>query len=340
MIRAIVSTALDRVGPTLVSPDSITASAPSSTAFATSEASARVGRGVRDHRLQHLGRHDDRLGARRAFSMTRFWRTGTSSSGHSTPRSPRATITPSKASTIPSMVLDRLRLLDLGDHRDRTPSSSITLSTSSMSVGAAHEAQRDQVDADPQREAQVLDVLLRQRRHRDGDPGQVDPLVVADLAADHDARCDVSPSTDRRPRAAPCRRRSGSGRPRARRREALVRRPALVRVARDVAGGDRPLLALLQLRPGPRRTAEPDLRALEVGEDADAGPLSSEASPHELVVALVVRVAAVAMFSRATSIPASTSSRISPAAPTAGPRVQTILAPRTDPSEPSIDPSQ
>ena len=46
MIRAIVSTVSTGYSPTLVSPDSITASAPSSTALATSEASARVGRGV------------------------------------------------------------------------------------------------------------------------------------------------------------------------------------------------------------------------------------------------------------------------------------------------------
>ena len=46
MIRAIVSTVSMGYSPTLVSPDSITASAPSSTALATSEASARVGAGL------------------------------------------------------------------------------------------------------------------------------------------------------------------------------------------------------------------------------------------------------------------------------------------------------
>ncbi len=59
---AMVATACTGYLPTLVSPDSITASAPSSTALATSEASARVGREWRDHRLEHLGRDDDRLG--------------------------------------------------------------------------------------------------------------------------------------------------------------------------------------------------------------------------------------------------------------------------------------
>ena len=46
MIRAMVSTVSMGYSPTLVSPESITASAPSSTALATSEASARVGAGT------------------------------------------------------------------------------------------------------------------------------------------------------------------------------------------------------------------------------------------------------------------------------------------------------
>ena len=48
----------DRILPDRVSAESITASVPSNTAFATSEASARVGRMVLCHRLQHLRRRD------------------------------------------------------------------------------------------------------------------------------------------------------------------------------------------------------------------------------------------------------------------------------------------
>ncbi len=44
-MRAMVRTVCTGYSPTLVSPDSMTASAPSSTAFATSEVSARVGIG-------------------------------------------------------------------------------------------------------------------------------------------------------------------------------------------------------------------------------------------------------------------------------------------------------
>ena len=45
-MRAIVATVTTGYSPTLVSPESMTASAPSSTAFATSDVSARVGTGL------------------------------------------------------------------------------------------------------------------------------------------------------------------------------------------------------------------------------------------------------------------------------------------------------
>ena len=90
--------------PTLVSPESITASAPSRTALATSLASARVGAGavIIDSSIWVATMTGFAL--RRALSMMSFWWIGTSSSGHSTPRSPRATMMPSKASTISSML--------------------------------------------------------------------------------------------------------------------------------------------------------------------------------------------------------------------------------------------
>lgn len=77
----------------------------------------------RDHRLSHTC-------ARFAFLMMSFCAIGTSSSDSSTPKSPRATITPSVTCAIPSgeagpqrkpnlydgiEVLECLRLLDLGD---------------------------------------------------------------------------------------------------------------------------------------------------------------------------------------------------------------------------------
>ena len=76
MIRAIVRTVSMGYSPTLVSPESITASAPSRTALATSEASARVGAGLLIIDSSIWVATITGLALRRAFSMTRFWRNG------------------------------------------------------------------------------------------------------------------------------------------------------------------------------------------------------------------------------------------------------------------------
>ena len=88
--------------PTEVSPDSITASVPSSTALATSEASARVGRELVIIDSSIWVATMTGLPRSRATWMARFCTSGTFSSGSSTPRSPRATMIPSNASTISS----------------------------------------------------------------------------------------------------------------------------------------------------------------------------------------------------------------------------------------------
>ena len=100
MMRLIVATAWTGYSPTLVSADSISASAPSSTALATSEASARVGRGAEIIDSSIWVATMTGLAWSLACSTIRFWAIGTCSSGSSTPRSPRATMIPSKASTI------------------------------------------------------------------------------------------------------------------------------------------------------------------------------------------------------------------------------------------------
>ena len=119
MIRAIVSTVSIGYSPTLVSPDSITASAPSSTALATSEASARVGAGVGDHRLQHLGRHDDRLGVAPGLVDDPLLQ-----ERHVLERALDAEVAAGDHDAVEGLddlveVVDRLRLLDLGDDRER-----------------------------------------------------------------------------------------------------------------------------------------------------------------------------------------------------------------------------
>ena len=103
MIRFIASTARRGYWPAAVSAESMTASVPSRIAFATSLASARVGRGcvIIDSSIcvavitgRPIRLHNE---------MIRFWASGTSSNGNSTPRSPRATMTPSDARMMLSM---------------------------------------------------------------------------------------------------------------------------------------------------------------------------------------------------------------------------------------------
>ena len=169
MIRLIVATACTGNLPTLVSPDSITASAPSMTAFATSDASARVGRECVIIDSSIWVATITGLALSRHIWTARFCTTGTCSSGISTPRSPRATISPSKASTISSSRVDGLGLLQLGDDRD-ADADLVHHPVHELDVlGVADEGERDEVDAEPQRELEVVGVLLRHRRDADVD---------------------------------------------------------------------------------------------------------------------------------------------------------------------------
>ena len=101
-IRSIICTAASGCRPLAVSPESITASAPSQTAFATSEASARVGRGWSIIEFSICVAMMTGFPAAFAFRQISFCRSGTRSGRISTPRSPRATITPSAAAMIAS----------------------------------------------------------------------------------------------------------------------------------------------------------------------------------------------------------------------------------------------
>ena len=97
-MRAIVATASTGKRPEAVSAESMIPSVPSRIALATSEASARVGRGLSIMLSSICVAVITTLPIAFAISMIRFWSVGTSSVDSSTPRSPRATITPSDAS--------------------------------------------------------------------------------------------------------------------------------------------------------------------------------------------------------------------------------------------------
>ena len=118
-MRFMVATASTGYCPAADSADSITASAPSKIAVATSDTSARVGTGLVIIDSSICVATTTGLPARRAARVICFWMPGTFSSGISTPRSPRATIRASVKSMISASRVDRLRLLDLGHHARR-----------------------------------------------------------------------------------------------------------------------------------------------------------------------------------------------------------------------------
>ena len=318
--------------PTLVSPDSITASAPSITAFATSDASARVGRECVIIDSSICVATITGLALSRQIWTARFCTTGTCSSGISTPRSPRATITPSKARTISSSRATASGFSIFAITGRRMPTCVHHPVHELDVLGRADEGQRDEVDAEPQRELQVLGVLVRHRRHADRDAGQRQALVVADDAAlgdvadhvgavldlDRDQR-DVA-VVDQQPVAGP----DVVG-------ELLVRCRHAVVGARDVLDGDPDPLTGRPLDRAVGETAEPDLRALQVGEHGDvaAGRLAAARTswkrrPWSACTPWL-------KFSRATSMPASTSARHRSGVSVAGPSVHTIFARRVTP---------
>ena len=103
-IAAIIATVSTGKWPIAVSCDSITASVPSRIALATSVTSARVGRGEPTIESSICVAVITGRPRRLAMAMMCFCAIGTSSNGSSTPRSPRATMTPSDARRMLSML--------------------------------------------------------------------------------------------------------------------------------------------------------------------------------------------------------------------------------------------
>ena len=130
----------------------------------------------------------------RAARTMVFCTTGTSSGSSSTPRSPRATITAVAQVEDRVQVLQRRRLFDLGQHRGAALHQ---LAQLGHVGGPLHEGQRHPVDADAQREGQVVAVLGGQRRQRDDRAGQGDALVVGQLLALASPPCRRSPGRRR-----------------------------------------------------------------------------------------------------------------------------------------------
>ncbi len=101
-IEAIIATASTGYAPIAVSCESITASEPSRIALATSATSARVGREEDTIESSIWVAVIDGRASRPAIRSSCFCTIGTSSTGSSIPRSPRATITQSAERMISS----------------------------------------------------------------------------------------------------------------------------------------------------------------------------------------------------------------------------------------------
>ncbi|MGX1121257.1 hypothetical protein RKD37_006620 [Streptomyces ambofaciens] len=192
-------------------------------------------------------------------------------------------------------VLHGLRLLDLGDDGQ----AAALLVHDAVHVQdvppAAHEGERDDVEAAAQRPAQVVLVLLRQGGHGHRDAGQVEALVVGDHAAlDHpgahpgpvDAghlQADLAVVDEDALTGGDV-----LG-------EARVRRTAGVAVARDaVLDGDGEAVTAFKEYGPFTEVAEADLRALKVGEGADAAARLVGRLAYPAVALFVFGVGAVA----------------------------------------------
>ena len=198
MIASSVCTARAGNAPAAVSPASMIASTPSSTALAASLTSARVGRGsvvidsstcvatMTGMRCRHARARDFLLDARNA--LERHLEAEIASAPPS-----RA----SHASRISSSCVERLRPLELRDeHRVRLVRVHHQLSRLPHVGRGLHETERDHVDAEREAETEVVHVLRRDGRRRQRDARRVDALVLAELAAFDDGRVISAPSVD------------------------------------------------------------------------------------------------------------------------------------------------
>ena len=250
--------------------------------------------GVVDHRLQHLGGHDHRLGVlaghldgpllHQRHLLQRQLHPQVAAGHHDRVEREHDRLE----------VVDGLRLLQLGDDR-HPPTDPVHDLVDELDISRrAHERQCDQIHPEAQREFEVLDVLLRQRRRRDTHAGQGHALVVADLAAlghgaDHVVAVDV---LDDQAHVAvvdedPVPGLGVLG-------EALVGRRHPVVVAFEVLHGDAHRLAVGPVGGTVGEPAQPDLGALQVGEDAHGAAGDVRGRPDPLVIGFVIGVVAVA----------------------------------------------
>ena len=251
--------------------------------------------GVLDHRLEHLGGHDHRLGAAAGLVDDQLL-----VDRHVLERALHAEVAARDHDPVEGLDdavdrLERLRLLDLGDDRDRAgpprPSpcgrrrrrTALRTKLSAMKSTPIRSAQRRSSTS-----------FSDSAGTETATPGRLMPLLSLTLPPTITVVWTSCPSTESTfSRTLPSSMRIGSPAPTSSGRPLYVV-PHCFCVTRHVARGDGPLLALLELDRAVGEPLEPDLRALEVGEDPDAVPALVGGLAHEPVVVLVVGVAAVA----------------------------------------------
>ena len=188
-MRFIIATASTGYSPAADSADSMIASAPSKTAIDTSDTSARVGTGAVIIDSSIWVATTTGLPARRAARVICFWMPGTASSGISTPRSPRATISASDSSMISASRATAcgFSIFDISSARPRA-----ILRASARSSGRWMKDSATQSTPVVEHRVEVLAVLFGQRADRQVGVGQADALLVGYPVAGDDGADDLT----------------------------------------------------------------------------------------------------------------------------------------------------
>ena len=163
---------------------------PSQTALAMSLASARVGRARVTMLSSICVAVITGTILRRAAWMMRLCQTGTFSAPTSTPRSPRATMTPSAAANDRVQLLEGMGVLDLGDDPD-SGCARLKLAAHEPNIAdVAYERHRQIVEPLLDGEGDVGAVLVRERRQAQRHARHVHPCTAREQTATPHLRVD------------------------------------------------------------------------------------------------------------------------------------------------------
>ena len=164
MMASSVSTVFTGYRPTAVSPASMIASTPSSTALAASLTSARVGRGSSRIDSSTCVATMTGMPAAAGFARDLFLRRRHLLERHLEPEIAARHHHALRHFQDLVQVIERFGPLDLGDQRNVGAPISVRICRAChMSSARAHEAQRNHVDAKLRAELQIVDVFRRQR---------------------------------------------------------------------------------------------------------------------------------------------------------------------------------